>query len=561
MPSSYQQKEHGYLEVFQEVTRLISNVHDPQRVMDLVVQRLPELLEVDAATIRLRDEGTDSFILGAAWGVSDEYLSRPTIDSQEVLDSLLQGYPIAKEEIDEPIDHDSSLSLSKEGVKSILSLPITFKERVVGVLRLLTKQPREFSSVEIGFAMSLAEQVGITLSNVKMYQEMENQIKFLSELREISQLVNSTLDLDEILRTIVHKLPKIMHVKGCTIRLIQPETNQLVLAAASGLSAMYLNRGNISKEDSIYQVLEGESVSIYDAERDPRVNHHEAIGREGIKSILVIPMRNSGEIIGVLRLLTSESHFFTPGEIQFTRAVAEEGANAIQKARTYRKITLLFNQIEEHERFLQTLLDSLWLKLLVVDPEKRIIMVNEKLLKTLQTTENEILGLPYHPTIPWANQELNNCPVEIVMKKKTAMSTLENVDNHPWPEKNRWYERHIAPIQGSNGEIEFIIEAIRDVTHEKLHEQEKMKRMKLEGVIEMAGTAAHELNSPLFAALGTAQLLRDEPQSKEFQDDIDLIIRNMQKIANLTKQMTTVTGYESQEYVGDTKIIKLKSSQ
>ena len=61
------QKEGDYLEVFQSVTRLISSVHDPQQVMDLVVRRLPDLLEVDAATIRLLDSTTDSFVLGAAW--------------------------------------------------------------------------------------------------------------------------------------------------------------------------------------------------------------------------------------------------------------------------------------------------------------------------------------------------------------------------------------------------------------------------------------------------------------------------------------------------------------
>ena len=71
-------------------------VHDPQQVMDLVVRRLPELLEVDAATIRLLDSGTNTFVLGAACGVSDEYLSRTTIDSNEVMSALMKGQPTAR---------------------------------------------------------------------------------------------------------------------------------------------------------------------------------------------------------------------------------------------------------------------------------------------------------------------------------------------------------------------------------------------------------------------------------------------------------------------------------
>ena len=93
-------RDGDFLEVFQEVTRLISMVHDPQQVMDLVVERLPELLEVDAATIRLLDSGTNTFVLGAACGVSDEYLSRTTIDSKEVMAALMQGQPTARTDID-----------------------------------------------------------------------------------------------------------------------------------------------------------------------------------------------------------------------------------------------------------------------------------------------------------------------------------------------------------------------------------------------------------------------------------------------------------------------------
>jgi len=73
----------------------------------------------------------------------------------------------------------------------------------------------------------------------------------------------------------------------------------------------------------------------------------------------------------------------------------------------------------------------------------------------------------------------------------------------------------------------------------------------------MAGTAAHELNSPLFAALGTAQLLRDDLDNEEQRAEMDIIIRNMQAMAALTKKMTAMTGFTSKEYVGDARIIEL----
>ncbi len=558
MNAENRHKESDFLEVFQEVTRLISMVHDPQQVMDLVVRRLPELLEVDAATIRLLDGGTNTFVLGAACGVSDEYLSRTTIDSKEVMSALMQGEPTAKTDIDILCDHDSCASISREGVKSVLSLPIVFTGKVIGLLRLLTKDTRQFSESEIAFAMSLAEQVGVAISSGRMFQEMKTQVNFFSTLREISRLVNSTLDLDTILKTIVDKLPGIMGVKGCTIRLLHPATNRLELVAASGLSRQYLERGSINREDSIFKVLKGEPVSVYDAPNDQRVDYHDAINEEGIKSVLAIPITNAREVIGVLRLLTSEHHAFTAVETNFAVTVAEEGGNAIQKARTYRKITLLFNQIEEHERFLQTILDSLWMQLLVVDPEKRVIMVNKHFLQTNGCTESETLGRRYQDISPWQKSSSSPCPVGTVLAGRKPITVLDRLDAG---KEAKWFERHLAPILDNDGKVSFIIEAVRDITDQKLLEQEKMERMKLQGVIEMAGTAAHELNSPLFAALGTAQLLRDDLSSQEMIDEMDMIIRNMKKMSDLTREMTAVTGFESLEYVGDTKIVALKTEE
>jgi len=555
MNSTDRQKNGVFLTVFQEVTRLISMARDPQEVMDLVVQRLPGLLEVDAATIRLLDEGTNSYILGAAYGVSEDYLSRSTIDSEEVMAELKQGHPTARSHLDRNCNHESCRQVQQEGVKSALSLPILFQNKVIGLLRLLTRNTRRFSESEINFAMSLAEQVGIALSRTSMFQEMANQVKFLEALRLISKLVNSTLDLDHILTSIVERLPAILGVKACTIRLLQPATNRLELVAASGLSEEYLQRGSISKEDSIFKVLHGEPVAIFDATKDPRVDYHEAIAKEGIKSILAIPIKNQLEVIGVLRLLTREHHVFTPGEIHFAMTVAEESGNAIEKARTYRKINLLFHQIEEQERFLQTIMDSLWMQILVLSPDRRVVMANKMFLDTHSMSEKEVLGKRYETASPWSSTEASQSALETVLGSKASVAILDQLDSDTG---RNWLERHLTPVLDDHGEVEFVIEAVRNITDQKLLEEEKLERVKLEGIVEMAGTAAHKLNSPLFAALGTAQLLRDDLTESSAISDLEMIIRNLKEISELTGKMTKVTGYERKHYVGNTTIVELK---
>ena len=122
----------------------------------------------------------------------------------------------------------------------------------------------------------------------------------------------------------------------------------------------------------------------------------------------------------------------------------------------------------------------------------------------------------------------------------------------------QWLERSLSPILHANGKVDFVIEAVRDITTRQQLQAEKLEKEKLKGVLEMAGTVAHELNSPLFAALGTAQLMRDDLDDTDILADMDLIIRNMKKMSELTRKMTEMTGFESKDYVGETKIIELQ---
>jgi two-component system, NtrC family, sensor kinase len=548
-------QEQKYLKVFQKVTKLTSMVLDHQQVMDTIVRSLPDLMAVDAATIRLLDAETGQFVMGASHGLSVEYISRINIDTEETMEMIRSGYPVAKTDVDLDVEDRDQELVQSEGVKSILTLPILFQDAIIGMLRLLTRDTRVFTTDEISFSMALAEQVGIAISNSRMFTEMENQVDFMKEVQEISTLVSSSLDLSAVLDTIVERLPQSLGCKGCTIRLLQSQSNQLELVASYGLSEVYLQRGHVEDEKNVEAALSGSPVSIFDVRQDDRIIYKKNMEEEGIKSLLSVPIKAGGDVIGVLRILSDVSHCFTSSEINFAVTAAEVGGVAIRNAKTYQQITLLFNQIEENERFLSDILDCIRPQLLVVDKERHLILANKVLLEKMNCSENELLGSDY--SLLWQEQGCtgDECPVNRVLKTGTSAaythSSLENVEE-------RWFERTASPMLGPDGEVEYVIEIIRDVTSKKQLEEEQLERVKLQGVVELAGTVAHEINSPLFAALGTAQLLEEDLTDQDLIEDLQTIVRNLKEIGALTKKMTGMTGFESRDYVGDTKIVEIK---
>ncbi len=552
---SEQTKEHGFLKVYQKVTRLISMVLDQQQVMDTIVRTLPEQLNVDACTIRLLDNSTNTFVLGAAHGLSPEYLSRESIDTRETMEMIKSGFPVAKVDLDkDPAYRNREFSALNEGIKSVLTLPILFQDSIIGIMRLLTKSNRVFTSGEISFSMALAEQVGLAISNGRMFKEMESQVDFMTGVQEISRLVNSTLDLDTILQTIVRKIPHRMEARACTIRLLNPLTNQLELVASEGVSDTYLQRGKIENEKNIVMVLSGEPVAIYDVATDKRVQYKKYMEEEGIKSLLAIPVKVGKEIIGVLRILSRRHHCFTSSEVNFAVTVAESGGMAIQNARVYQKMNLLFNQIEESERFQSDILDCIRPELLVIDSSRHVVLANKVFLQRLNKEEAEVLGMKYYDLCA-ADDDKALCPVDKVLLDGQPATYEHQVE---LSDGIHWFERTASPMFGDNGEVEFVIEIIRDITTKRKLEEEQLERVKLQGVIDLAGTVSHEINSPLFAALGTAQILEEELTDKDQATDVQTIIRNLKSMAELTKKMTAMTGFESREYIGDVNIVEFK---
>jgi PAS domain S-box-containing protein len=298
--------------------------------------------------------------------------------------------------------------------------------------------------------------------------------------------------------------------------------------------------------------LSGEPVAVYDVARDDRVHYKHHMQEEGIKSLLALPVKVHGEVIGVLRILTGEYRCFTSSEVNFAFTVAEASGSAIQNARTYTKITLLFNQIEENERFLTDILDCIRPQLIVLDRKKHVVLANRVFLETTGKPEAEVLGMEYYDLCP-VNQGQNVCPVDNVFQEGKPVTFIHSNDIGG---EIQWIERTASPMFDREGEVEFVIEVIRDITAKKQFEEEQMERVKLQGVVDLAGTVAHEINSPLFAAIGTAQLMEEDLEDNELKDDVRRIIRNLKCISELTGKMTTMTGFKRKEYVGDTSIVE-----
>lgn len=183
-----------------------------------------------------------------------------------------------------------------------------------------------------GFADVLADTIATMYAQA---EQIERQLADLHVVHSLSELLSGTLHLQEILDITVRRVTDVLNMKACAIRLLNPETGELVIKAVHNLSQEYLKKGPVViRQNAIDSAaFAGESVYIEDARLDPRIRYPENARREGIVSGLCLPMLYRGQTIGVMRVYADRVYRFSESEESLLRSIASHAAAAIITSR------------------------------------------------------------------------------------------------------------------------------------------------------------------------------------------------------------------------------------
>jgi GAF domain-containing protein len=171
--------------------------------------------------------------------------------------------------------------------------------------------------------------------------------RYYQELYEVAAVLNSARDPQAVLHGIVALVAKAVGAKGCSLMLLTPDKKVLLHTVAHGLSDWYVRKGPVSADKSISESLEGKPVAVFDATTDERIQYREQAKKEGIVSILSVPMMLREEIIGVIRVYNAERRRFNTEDIYFVGAVAHLGAIALENARLYEAVKKDYEEFRE----------------------------------------------------------------------------------------------------------------------------------------------------------------------------------------------------------------------
>ncbi len=156
---------------------------------------------------------------------------------------------------------------------------------------------------------------------------------FNKALSEIAGVLNSGLTASEKLYLLVKATARALGVRGCSLMLLDAHRKRLVHVASHGLSERYLRKGFLESQKSLSDVLEGKVMAIHDVATDPRIQFRELAQQEHIISILGVPLKISGEVVGTLRAYSRTSREFTSREQEFLTTAANLASAVLESGR------------------------------------------------------------------------------------------------------------------------------------------------------------------------------------------------------------------------------------
>ena len=344
------------------LTALGRSGSDPEAVLGTIVESARRLCHADQAGIYLVDG--DRYRLARSSGLSDEV--KAFIDQHPlVLDraSLVGrvGLDRRTQQIDDVLadpDYGRPDVQQVAGFRTTVGAPMLLDDDVVGVLLLWRSTVAPFDQQSLAVLTTFAAQAAIAVRQVQLVRELETRgaelvrrVAELEALNEVGDAVSSSLELDEVLGTVVATAVQLSGTEGGSLFEYDEDTRLFVLRTAYGTEPALVERirsTRIGLEGTLVgrAAVEARTVQVPDLDAVELDRHQAALHAFGWRSILVVPLLREALVVGALVVRRRSTGGFDPEVCEVLETFASQSALAILNARLFGELGAQRAQLE-----------------------------------------------------------------------------------------------------------------------------------------------------------------------------------------------------------------------
>ena len=323
-------------EILQDVTASLSTTLDINKLYQIILDGLSKLIIHDSASIFL-EHSPDEMEIVAARGFPD-----PTTIIGKIFSKTAKWHEIALNRIalimsDAQTDPRFEKWEQSGHIRGWMGIPMISQEKVIGFINLDSRKVNAFTEREATLVQTFANSAAVAIQNTKLFASQGEQFKREATILNLMRASASSLDLNQVLYTILDQLIKLLRADSGSIQLL--ENDRLRVATTVGFdSSLFTQSGAVFLKDfplNQYAITHQEAVLIDDATTDER--YVKVKGLEHIRSFLLIPLIAKGISIGLITLDHKKPGYFTNRDVEIGVAIADNASISVTNARLYQE--------------------------------------------------------------------------------------------------------------------------------------------------------------------------------------------------------------------------------
>jgi len=328
--------------ILHRISESISSTLEQATVLKQIVEVVVEVTKADACFLYLISENKDELILRASKNPHPRLIGRISLG----LGEGITGW-VAREKVPVVVPRNASDDarfkffhrLPEDRYQAFVSVPIISKGEIIGVINVQHKRSKRYTEEALALLLTIANQVGGAIANARLYNEMREKARRLETLSQVSETVTSNRLIEDVLQLIVTMTAQLMNSKICSIMLMDQDSGELRITATQSLSDAYRRKPPLKVGQSMSgrAVQEQRPVYVPDVTAEGGYFYRDLAKREGLHSLLSVPMLMKNNVIGVINVYTSTHHLFSEEETKTLQAIANQAAVAIEHTRLLEK--------------------------------------------------------------------------------------------------------------------------------------------------------------------------------------------------------------------------------
>ncbi|MFZ1072671.1 MAG: GAF domain-containing protein [Verrucomicrobiia bacterium] len=337
------------LNLLYQVSNVIHSTLEPQEALQLIVSEAVRLMRALSGSVVLINPTTGFLEIHASQNLPAAAARLKLRVGEGITGWVARAGKAARVG---DVTLDPRYIAARRGVHSELAVPLEVNGEVRGVLNVDSDRTNAFSTDDQELLQELAVQAAKVIHNTWLYEQLRLKAGLFESLASVSRTINSTLNLDEALRVITREACLLMRARMCSLMMLDENLEWLGLRASYGAGKAYLDKPRLSVEESLLGVVvrRKKPLQVENVQISSRYQSIEVARREGLVSLLSVPLLFAGQVTGTLNIYTDRPYHFSNEEIRILSALAELSGIAIEKARLYERTVDVEEQLRQNEK-------------------------------------------------------------------------------------------------------------------------------------------------------------------------------------------------------------------